>query len=387
MASAIDVRRFNEIVGAIYDAALRPELWPGVVERIAEALNGSAGLLFTPLDPIGTGGFVASVRLSLETLRQYAERHHAIDIWTQAGIAQNRFKTGVVVSDEDLVPRRDLLASPYFREFLHPAGISRLCTAVVFATEDPESPATVLSIYGGLRASAFDPIAKETMRLLVPHLSRALGVMCRLRMAESRVAASLAALDRIERGIVLLGADGRVLHMNPRASEILAASQALEVVNLDGCRRLSARNPERDLALRQWLAGALPSAAMDTEHFLSGMPLPRGKGLSPLYLSAARLTPDNPYGMNGLTPAAIVFLAEAEAAPRLDGAALRELYRVTPAELRLIDGLVSGATLTEIAEAQGLSVETLRDRLRHVFAKTGVKRQADLVRLVLSLGA
>lgn len=100
MAPATDVERLNELVGAIYDAALRPEQWPEVVARIVCILRGSAGLLFTPLDPTGFNGFVASVRLAPEILRQYAEHFHQIDIWTQAGVAQERFKTGEVVSDE-----------------------------------------------------------------------------------------------------------------------------------------------------------------------------------------------------------------------------------------------------------------------------------------------
>jgi DNA-binding CsgD family transcriptional regulator/PAS domain-containing protein len=383
---AIDIQRFNAMVDAIYEAALRPERWPAVVERITAALDGRAALLFTPLDPVGPRAFVASARLSPETLHQYAERFHAIDIWTQAGVAQNRFTTGTVVSDEELLPRAELLSSAYFQEFLQPAGISRLCTAAIFATEDPELPATVLSIYGGLQAPAFDPIAKETLRLLVPHLSRALGVMYRLHKAEHRVVASLAAIDRIERGIVLLGGDGRVLHVNPRANEILAASRDLEVVDIGVARRLAARDPERDLALQRWLADALSSTTMCTDHFLAGLSLPRGNRLTPLYLSASRLAAHNPYGAHGHVPIAIVFVSEAEAPSRIDREALREIYRLTPAELRLVEGLAAGATLSDMAEAQGLSVQTLRDRLKRVFAKMGVKRQAELVRLALAVG-
>ena len=285
-----------------------------------------------------------------------------------------------------MVPRAALLESPYFREFLQPAGISRLCTTVIFGAGDVELPATVLSVYGGLQAPVFDATAKETLRLLVPHLSRSLGVMYQLRMAESRVAASLAALDQIERGVVLLGADGQLIHENRRFREIRSATRSLKIVESGSMRYLATEDPKSDLVLRQWLSGTLRAAAIDTEHFMKGLLLPCGKGLPRLYLSASRLPVDNPYGSNGKIPAAIVFLAEVEATPRLDLSALCTLYRLTPAELRLVEGLAHGHTLTQIAVMQQLNVQTMRDRLKQVFVKTGVRRQAAVVKLALSLG-
>jgi len=374
------------LVGAIYDAALRPALWPDVVARIVGRLGGSAGLLFTPLDPTGSNGFVASFQLSAHTLSQYAEHFHQLDIWTQAGATLGRFKTGEVVSDEELVPRAALLESSYFKGFLQPAGISRLCTAAIFGTENANLPATVLSVYGGLQAPVFDSVAKETMRLLVPHLSRALGVMYQLRVAESRAAASLAALDQIERGIVLLGAEGQVIHANRRAREMVSATSVLEVVNLDGLRRLVAREPRSDLALRQWLSGTLQGTVVPAEHFTNGMLLLCGKGSPLLYLTASRLSDENAYRTHEGVPVAIVFVEELESVPCIDLEALRALYCLTPSELRLVEGLAHGHTLSQMAAMQQLSVHTMRDRLKQVFKKTGVRRQVEVMKLALSLG-
>jgi hypothetical protein len=63
----------DALVEAIYDAALRPVLWPDVLARIVGMLGGSAGVLFSPLDPTGSNGFVASFQLPTDTLSQYAE--------------------------------------------------------------------------------------------------------------------------------------------------------------------------------------------------------------------------------------------------------------------------------------------------------------------------
>lgn len=61
---------------------------------------------------------------------------------------------------------------------------------------------------------------------------------------------------------------------------------------------------------------------------------------------------------------------------------LIDMLGVTPAEAKLIAHLVDGLTLTAAAEVLGVSRNTARAQLSSVFAKTGVNRQAHLVKLV-----
>ena len=61
---------------------------------------------------------------------------------------------------------------------------------------------------------------------------------------------------------------------------------------------------------------------------------------------------------------------------------LIEVLGVTPAEAKLIAHLVDGLTLTAAAEALGVSRNTARAQLSSIFTKTGVNRQAHLVKLV-----
>jgi DNA-binding CsgD family transcriptional regulator len=66
---------------------------------------------------------------------------------------------------------------------------------------------------------------------------------------------------------------------------------------------------------------------------------------------------------------------------------LRLLFDLTPAEARLTRLLVEGNTLAAAARQLKVTEGTARTHLRGVFAKTGVERQAGLVRLLLGLGA
>jgi DNA-binding CsgD family transcriptional regulator len=60
---------------------------------------------------------------------------------------------------------------------------------------------------------------------------------------------------------------------------------------------------------------------------------------------------------------------------------------LTRSESRVVFGLVSGGSVDEAAETAGVSISSARTYLKNVFAKTGVSRQAELVRLVLLAAA
>lgn len=62
---------------------------------------------------------------------------------------------------------------------------------------------------------------------------------------------------------------------------------------------------------------------------------------------------------------------------------LATIFDLTPAETRVLAGLVAGLTLAEAAAALGITRETAKSHLDRVFDKTDTRRQSDLVGLAL----
>jgi DNA-binding CsgD family transcriptional regulator len=60
-------------------------------------------------------------------------------------------------------------------------------------------------------------------------------------------------------------------------------------------------------------------------------------------------------------------------------------FGLTPAETRVLASLVVGRTLAETATTLGVAVATAKTHLERIFSKTGVTRQADLMRLATGL--
>jgi pimeloyl-ACP methyl ester carboxylesterase/DNA-binding CsgD family transcriptional regulator len=68
-------------------------------------------------------------------------------------------------------------------------------------------------------------------------------------------------------------------------------------------------------------------------------------------------------------------------------AVLRTLFGATPAEAKAAARFAEGLTAREVAAALGVKEATVRGQLKAVFAKTGVNKAKDLVRLTVEAGA
>ena len=84
---------------------------------------------------------------------------------------------------------------------------------------------------------------------------------------------------------------------------------------------------------------------------------------------------------------AAVFVQRAGRPITLPFEMLARQYQLTPGELRVLIAMIDAGGVPDIAAALKLSQATVRTHLRHVFEKTGVRRQADLVKLITSYPA
>lgn len=81
----------------------------------------------------------------------------------------------------------------------------------------------------------------------------------------------------------------------------------------------------------------------------------------------------------------MVLLVDPARKPHVDADVVASALGLTPTESTIAVMLATGYSLREIAAAMGRKDNTIRWHLKHIFAKHQVGRQADVVRLVLSV--
>jgi DNA-binding CsgD family transcriptional regulator len=88
----------------------------------------------------------------------------------------------------------------------------------------------------------------------------------------------------------------------------------------------------------------------------------------------------------GPAASALILVVDPDRALPPSAAQLRQLYGLTHAESEVAVAAVRGEGLSAIAADLDVSLATARTHLQHVFEKTGTRRQAELVRLILASG-
>ncbi|GFM28809.1 helix-turn-helix transcriptional regulator [Novosphingobium sp. PY1] len=213
-----------------------------------------------------------------------------------------------------------------------------------------------------------DDIAK--MQGLVPHLRLAIALFEKLQFAGAQHGAFHSAAQGMGIGLVVLDRDRHVVSRNPLAEQLLDEGEG---VHLSG----------------QWLtfdnaADARRIDTMLTENYSDGPTRFRIERPVNGDLMATARPIDVPAVGSG-SGALALLLSQPGHEELPSPQVLRELFGLTPAEARLASTIAGGESLVNAAHSLGIAHNTAKVQLRSVFAKTGVRRQAQLVTLIAHL--
>ena len=218
----------------------------------------------------------------------------------------------------------------------------------------------------------------DTIRRLLPHIRQTVRVQQALAGASALGASLAQLLDATGLGIVQLDECGRIVAANDRARDLLRAGDGL----FDEGGYLYARTRQDNAKLQGLLTRAQP--ALGVEGAGGSTMVRRAPDLPPLLLHV------NPVGRQEtawwVSPVAVlVLVVDPASQPRIDPAVTAAALGLTEMESRVAVLLAQGMSVRQIAAATGRKESTIRSHVKHAFAKHGLSRQAELVRLVLSL--
>jgi DNA-binding CsgD family transcriptional regulator len=387
--SGRSAEELSTLIHQIYEAVAEPQNWPRVVGAIAQSMSAQQGLLFTPYMRPQEGGFLFPWMIQESHLQLWGSKYIEHDIWAKSIVEKDLWHEGGVLTDEQIVPRDVFAQSVFYSEFLSTMNIGRVCAGIVLGGA-PGLPATSLSVFRSFDAPAFSSTDIAWYQLLIPHLSRALGLLHRLDALHVQNQSLLAAFDRLEFGACLLDETGRVLHMNPSASTVLERGDGLSIDKqnyLSGMSlaKLSGKSPE---SLNDWIAKQIASATLmsrQTAHFSNAflqMRTEPGKH----YALQCSLLPTSFKNMTHRTARMIVFITDPDAVQLPTIERLVDLYKLTPSQARVARELSIGNSYKEIGQTLGISESTVATHVKEVYSKVKVNRQADLMRHIMALG-
>lgn len=365
-----------ELIALAYDAALAPEKWPVLMERLVKAVGTRSAILRENYAAGSVGLFEA---MGYDPAFVAAYREHYVNLDYYAPILR-RTPIGSPLRGSEAVPWERQRKTEFFNDYFVAQGIHHAFGCILARNDSYD-------LLFGMQREVGQPDFSEDdfrlIRLVAPHMARAVQINRRMAEVTAQKHWAWSALERLRVGVILLGDRGRPLFLN-RAAERLASGRNGFVAGREGLTLPAVADTTR---LRRLIADAASlatghgmaaggclrvRAVASTAAALQFQVIPLPQGLS-----------ERPWAQSSCNGCVAVFVSTA-GGPRLSAERVAAMHRLTRAEARLAATLAQGISLEEAAAALSISIHTVRSQLKSVFAKTGVTRQAELVALLLA---
>lgn len=306
-----------------------------------------------------------SVGVPPDAALAYNTRFGATDEWYLR--AQGKVSDGYVGPGELLCSTEELVRTEFYNEFLRPHKWLHSGAAVI---EHNGPVMAVMTLLRNPKLGLFQEPELQKLAALVPHLKRALFL--HRRMVDLRLQNALErwSLDQVLFGVIFLQCDGRVISANKFATDLCSTG----VLSLSsGILRL--HDPKEDRLFQSLIRSARRPRLGD---YPGGMMKVSRASSVPLVVSILPVQ----HPAVSLGSAIAVFISDPASRPPATSKVLQDIYSLTPAEVKLAVLMAEGLGASQAAEQLELSRETVKTQLASIFSKTGVNRQAQLVKLM-----
>lgn len=371
MRMMMDAAEVSEILDTVYDSAVFAERWPQALDKLQQAFDCTC---------------VALIDRNLRTLEARVDtsgvdassQREFLDFWSARDPVRQRtrsWRPGAIDLDHQIVPRSEILASDYYNGFMKPRDMHALMRLTL---AHRNQFLTIISLVRPRSAGEFDQATVEQCRVLMPHLQRASSIRFQAEHAATMLGGLSDVAERSATAVLLLERNGQVKFAN-RAARAMAAAGAFLL------RSDQVAFPDRndEVAFQRLVAGATGAI----EDFVAPrggvIRLARRSGETSYTVTVAPVRREASWAGN--EPMALVLIADPSLTPMPSREALSQLFGFSASELRVAERLMTGDSPEQAATFLEVKTSTVRWHLASMYRKTGTNRQAELVRLLLSL--
>lgn len=377
-----DEKTVNALIDRIYEAALDQSRWQDVVDGLSEIIPGNhVGLQGVDIAANVSIGALGG-RFSDEMVSNYLDYYHAINPWTPAMASA---PLGRAASAEALCERGRLIDSEFYNDWLLPQDDIGTGGGIVLFRDSQR----LLALAGNIRMKDQEALQDDWLALLdhvASHIQRAFTIHRMLEGQKLSMSYYRQILDQIGNSVFLLDKRGRIVDLNASA-EALMREEPPFFLDID--RGLNAFDQTANRALAQSIAAIAAGEPSELPNVIA-LPTSNGDALVATVVPFETGEPsDNLMSQFGSRAIPVALLTVVDPAKRRDPSAhvLKTIYGLTEAECRLVLALHQGETTAEFAQNRTVSIHTVRNQLKSVFAKTNTTKQSELVRLIGSLSS
>ena len=289
--------------------------------------------------------------------------------------AQYFFEIEEPVSLADITPHSEFKNSLFYQEWVRP---QHWIDAIAATLEKSATTYAAFSVIRHEDDGIVDDETRRRMKLIVPHIRRAVLVGKVIDLHKVEAAALADTLDGLATAMLLVDASGSIVHANTAAHVMLQEGLVVRA----SAGKLTAQQAEADHVLHDIFMNARSGDASVGD---GGIAVPLSAHDGAKYIAHVLPLTSGARRGAGVAYSAVAAIFVRKAEPELPHpvAVLADIYKLTPAEMRVLMMIVQIGGVPEVAPVLGVSETTVKTHLQHIFGKTGTSRQADLVKLVV----
>lgn len=361
------------LIELIYATALDKRLWPSLIGAISDSVDGQGGMLrLTDYANQKVGIFET---VGYEPGFAQAYRDHFINIDPYRNFFESA-PVGILIAATQLQNYASVLSSEFQNDYIRPQDREFLSGATLAR----DGNVTIqLGLHRGKRTGDFEEEDLQLLHLLLPHLTQSVHVHRLIGESTNRADMAFASLDQARIGIFLMNANGKILHINREGEKFLATGD-LAVKQ----KKLALTNPNSTARLLQLIASAAQPSLGKSLECGGELRIFSAEGKIRLELRVIPLSMRDAMAYDSAPLGCAAVFVSRPGTLRLPWQNVASTYGLTPAESKLAVMLAEGCRAEEAAERLHVSLNTVRTQLKSVFAKTGVRRQPELVAMLLS---
>jgi DNA-binding CsgD family transcriptional regulator len=371
----------SQLIGFLYDSAADPQRWPRFIEAISRATGATSGFVVA-LDDENSPAFYSDFGFDPDFQHAYQGLFRSHDITLDRFLEAGGHEGGWIGTRQALIPDRELERSLFYNEFMRPREIYHQAGLNLGRTGKYTHAG--ISILRPKTSGEFEEETVQLLRLLAPHFAQ--GFLLHQQMAAllSINEALRQGFDSTEFAVSAVNINGTIQNETRAFRELIQRHDGL----LSRNGRVQAERPEENEKLHRLIQGAsqIGAGLFDARNAASpggAMLLSRRPPRSPLQVIVNPFHSESSF--MGSPPCAILCLIDPESKPLPRSVILRQLYRLTPSEAKLVDWLVQGLDVKQTAGQMRITENSARSLLKCVFSKTGIRSQSGLMRMVLHL--
>ncbi|RTL93692.1 MAG: hypothetical protein EKK31_31925 [Hyphomicrobiales bacterium] len=367
----------GELRDIVTKAAFDTAQWQVFSDRFCELIPGSKALFLVNDRKASRDMPLVHSGFEDNAIRDFGSYYGRINGWTPFNLSLPLMTSR---RTEDHLPSASFRNTEFYADFLSHLPGADAATAIRLLLDGNRSAEFAVH-YAARDNERINLVIEPVIQALAPSMGQALS-MLRVRLANEHPPACLGVVQAMEDAAFVISASGRVVAANQPGQALADEARLVRIGAGDKLEILDAQGASE-------VADAIGQTVL-RKAFIAGRETIRLQCFGELFSVAlyplAFHLPDDSFRLLAPSQACLLLVIRALASTGAGRAGtLRERFGLTTAEARLALEIAQGVSLPAAASALQISYQTGRSQLKAIFAKLNVRRQAELVALLLPL--